>query len=92
LQHIIVGIVVAVAYIGLAFVSKAVSYAPGDAWTCGSRAASSSAACSRRRARAGRHARRRLRGRRVFALTLGVDLLDALGYGAIEVVTAGGRR
>ena len=33
MQQIVVGVMVATAYIGLAFVSKAVSYAPGDAWT-----------------------------------------------------------
>ena len=85
------GIVVAVAYIGLAFVSKAVSYAPGDAWTVWL-ASGVVFGCLL----AGPRARWKgvlgggFAGAAVFALTLGVDLLEALAYGAIEVVTAGG--
>jgi integral membrane sensor domain MASE1 len=91
-QHVIVAILVAVAYIGLAFVSKAVAYAPGDAWTVwlasgivfGSLLAAP-------RARWPGTLVGGFAGATLFALTLAdVDLLVALGYGVIEVVSAGG--
>ena len=91
MQHFIVGIVVAVAYVGLAFVSKAVSYAPGDAWTVwlASGVVFGCLLASPRSRWIGTLGGAFV-GAALFALTLGVGLLDALGYGAIEVVTAGG--
>jgi integral membrane sensor domain MASE1 len=90
LQHIIVAIVVAIAYIGLAFVSKAVSYAPGDAWTVWL-ASGIVFGCllAAPRSRWPGVLVGGFAGATVFALTLGVDFLTSLGYGVIEVVTAG---
>ena len=91
MQHIIVAIVVAVAYIGLAFVSKAVSYAPGDAWTVwlASGIVFGSLLAAPRSRWPGILVGGFV-GATLFALTLGLDFLTSLGYGVIEVVTAGG--
>lgn len=91
MQHIIVAIVVAVAYIGLSFVSKGVSYAPGDAWTVwlASGIVFGCLLAAPRSRWAGTLAGG-FAGATIFALTLGVDFVNSLGYGVIEVVTAGG--
>jgi integral membrane sensor domain MASE1 len=91
LQHVIVALMVAVAYIGLAFVSKAVTYAPGDAWTVwlASGIVFGCLLASPRSRWTGILAGGFL-GAMVFALTLDVDWMNALGYGVIEVLTAGG--
>ena len=91
-QHIIVGSSLPSRMSALAFVSKLVAYSPGDAWTVwlasgvvlGSPAGGAPRALARR-------ARRRLHRRRADSRSRSaVDALDALGYGAIEVLTAGG--
>lgn len=90
MQRIVMVVFVALAYLTLAFVSQAVAYSPGDAWTVwlasgvvfGGLLASTPPAWPA--VLAGGFV-----GAAAFALTLGVDLVDALGYGVIEVVTAG---
>ena len=90
MQHIVVAIAVTIAYIALAFVSKAVAYTPGDAWTVwlasgivlGSLLASP-------RARWPGILGGGFLGATLFALILQVDFVTAIGYGAIEVLTAG---
>ena len=91
MQQIVVGVMVATAYIGLAFVSKAVSYAPGDAWTVWL-ASGIVFGCllAAPRSRWPGILFGGFAGAVVFALTLELDFVNALGYGAIEVVTAGG--
>ena len=91
MQHLIVATVVAVAYVALAFVSKAVSYAPGDAWTVWL-ASGIVLGCllAAPRARWTGTLIGGFVGATLFALTLGVDFLNSLGYGVIEVLTAGG--
>jgi integral membrane sensor domain MASE1 len=91
LQHVIVALVVAVAYIGLAFVSKAVTYAPGDAWTVWL-ASGIVFGCllAAPRPRWPGILGGGFLGAVVFAVTLELDWMNALGYGVIEVITAGG--
>jgi integral membrane sensor domain MASE1 len=90
-QHIVVAVVVAVAYAALALVSQLVAYSPGDAWTVwlASGVVFGSLLAARRERwlpiLAGAFI-----GAAGFALWLNVEPLDALGYGAIEVLTAGG--
>jgi integral membrane sensor domain MASE1 len=90
-QQIVIVVVVAVAYGALALVSKLVAYAPADAWTVwlASGVVFGSLLAARRErwlpVLAGGFI-----GAAAFAFYLGVSVLDALGYGAIEVLTAGG--
>ena len=91
MQQIVIVVVVAVAYGALALVSKLVAYAPADAWTVwlASGVVFGSLLAARRErwlpVLAGGFI-----GATGFAYYLGVSVLDALGYGAIEVLTAGG--
>lgn len=84
-------VAVAVAYVGLAFVSKAVAYSPGDAWTVwlASGVVFGSLLAARREGWRAVLAGGFI-GAAVFALYLGVSWPEALGYGVIEVVSAGG--
>lgn len=91
MQHIVVGVVVAIAYMGLAFVSKAVAYSPGDAWTVWlASGVVFGALLASPRAHWPGTLLGGFVGAAMFALVLGVDIVDALGYGVIEVATAGG--
>jgi PAS domain-containing protein len=84
-------VVVAAAYVALAAISKAVAYAPGDAWTVWLASGMVfGALLAVRRTRWSAVLAGGFLGATAFALYLGTTVLDALGYGAIEVVTAGG--
>ena len=90
MKQIVVVIVVAVAYAVLAAISAAVAYAPADAWTVWLASGvvfGSLLAVSRERwlpILAGGFI-----GATGFAYYLSVSVLDSMGYGAIEVLTAG---
>lgn len=84
-------VVVAAAYVALAAISKAVAYAPGDAWTVWLASGMVfGALLAVRRTRWSAVLAGGFLGATAFAFYLGTTVLDALGYGAIEVVTAGG--
>jgi integral membrane sensor domain MASE1 len=90
-QQSIVSIVVAVAYYALGEVSRLVAYSPGDAWTVWlASGITFGALLAAQRERWLPILAGGFIGAGVFALRLGVGFLDALGYGVIEVVTAGG--
>lgn len=88
---LIVLVAVAVAYFVLGEVSKALAYAPTDAWTVWLASGLTLGlllATARNRwmvILAGAAA-----GAAIFALTIGSNIVDALGYAVIEVVSAGG--
>jgi integral membrane sensor domain MASE1 len=88
---LIVVVAVAVAYFALGEVSRALAYAPTDAWTvwlAGGLTLGLLLATARNRwivMLAGAAL-----GAAVFALTIGSDIVDALGYAVIEVVGAWG--
>ena len=90
MQQIVVMVVVAVAYVGLSYVSKAVAFAQTDAWTVWLSSGvvlGTLLATTRDRwwgALAGGFI-----GATVFALVLDVSFWNSLGYGVIEVVAAG---
>lgn len=90
MRHIVVAVVVALAYLGLAFVSKLVAYSPADAWTVwlASGVVFGGLLASRREWWWGILAGGFV-GALAFALHLGVTVVDAHGYGVIEVITAG---
>jgi len=89
-QQMVVAVLVVLAYVALAFVSKLVAYSPGDAWTVwfASGVVFGALLAARREwwraVLAGGFI-----GAALFALTLGVVWVDALGYGVIEALTAG---
>ncbi len=91
MQQIVVMVVVAIAYVGLSYVSKAVAYAPADAWTvwlASGVVLGTLLATTRDRwwgALAGGFV-----GAAIFAYALDVGMWESLGYGVIEVVAAGG--
>lgn len=90
MQHIVVAIVVAVAYLALAFVSRAVAFSPADAWTVWlASGVVLGALLAARRERWWAILAGGFVGAVVFALYLGVTVVDAHGYGVIEVITAG---
>jgi len=90
-QHLIVVAVVAVAYLALGEVSRLIAYSPGDAWTVWlSSGIVFGALLAARRERWRDVLAGGFVGAALFAWRLGVGPLDSLGYGAIEVVTAGG--
>lgn len=90
MRHIVVAVLVALAYVALAFVSKLVAYSPADAWTVwlASGVVLGALLAAPRELwwgiLAGGFA-----GALVFALYLEVSVVDAHGYGVIEVITAG---
>ncbi|MEO8754626.1 MAG: MASE1 domain-containing protein [Casimicrobiaceae bacterium] len=91
MQHIIIAVVVAVAYGALAAISKIVAYAPADAWTVWlPSGAVFGTLLAVQRGRWKAVLAGGFIGATGFALSLGTTPLDALGYGVIEVVTAAG--
>jgi len=90
-QQSIVVVVVALAYFALAEVSRLVAYSPGDAWTVWlASGVVFGALLAARRERWIAALAGGFIGATAFSMRLGVDLLNSLGYGIIEVVTAGG--
>lgn len=89
MQHVVVGIVVAVAYLAFCFISKAVAYSPADAWTVWlpSGVVLGALLASTRDRWAGPLAGAFVAAT-AFALTLDIGLVDSLGYGVIEVVAS----
>jgi integral membrane sensor domain MASE1 len=91
LQHLIVVLVVAVGYLALAGISKVIAYAPTDAWTVWlASGLVLGALLALRRERWAAILAGGFVGAAVFAVTLGTTVVDALGYGVIEVVASGG--
>jgi integral membrane sensor domain MASE1 len=90
-QHIIVLVVVAVAYGVLALVSAAVAYAPTDAWTVWlASGAVIGFLLATERTRWSAVLAGGFVGAAGFAHYLGSPLLDAVGYGASEVIASAG--
>jgi len=87
----IVSVVVAVAYYALGEVSRLVAYSPGDSWTVWlASGVTLGALLAVQRERWLPILAGAFIGAVAFALRLDVGALDSLGYGVIEVVTAGG--
>ena len=90
-QQLIVLVVVAVAYYALGEVSRLIAYSPGDAWTVWlASGVAFGALLAAQRERWPAILAGAFIGATAFALRLDLRILDALGYGVIEVVTAGG--
>jgi len=88
-QHIVVAIVVAAGYAVLALVSAEVAYAPTVAWTVWlASGALLGSLLTTNRARWGAVLAGGFAGAAGFTLYLGSPLLDALAFGACEVVTS----
>jgi integral membrane sensor domain MASE1 len=89
-QHLIVAIVVAVAYAALGAVAAAIAYAPTDAWTVWLASGMVfGALLALRRERWGAVLAGGFVGAAAFALWLGTTVVDALGYGVIEALASG---
>jgi len=90
-QHIIVIVVVAVAYAVLAGVSELVASSPSDSWTVWlASGVVLGLLLALRRSRWAAVLAGGFIGAAGFALHLGSGILEAIGYGAIEVIAAGG--
>jgi len=90
-QHIIVIVVVAVAYAVLAGVSELVASSPSDSWTVWlASGVVLGLLLALRRSRWAAVLAGGFIGAAGFALHLGSGILEATGYGAIEVIAAGG--
>ena len=83
-------VAVAVAYLALGELSKALAYAPTDAWTVWlASGLTLGLLLATTRGRWFVMLTGAATGAAIFALTIGSNILDALGYAAIEVVSAG---
>jgi hypothetical protein len=90
-QHIIVIVFVAVAYAALAGISEFVARSPADAWTVWlASGAVLGLLLAVKRSRWAAVLAGGFIGGTGFALHLGSGILEAAGYGAIEVISAGG--
>ena len=91
MQHIIVIVIVAVAYAALAGISEVVARSPADAWTVWlASGVVLGLLLALRRSRWVAVLAGGFIGATGFALHLGSGILEAIGYGAIEVIASGG--